>query len=131
MKFVSPAFRRSVDTELFQQEPTWHSEYSHWITLYEPRFECPPNVQVNLGAESSIGHWNLLPHVRPKQGNDNLLFGTHSWKPWKTLNEPAQPKSDIVRLPSAWNRPRFLACQYDRFQWQKFKEYFGTAQTSR
>ena len=49
------------------KNPTWHSEYSYWITLYELKFECRPNVQVNLGAEGSIGRWNLLPHMKSNQ----------------------------------------------------------------
>ena len=49
------------------KKPTWHSEYSYWIPLYELKFECPPNVQVDLGAEGSIGRWNLLPHMKSNQ----------------------------------------------------------------
>ena len=49
------------------KNPTWHSEYSYWIPLYELKFECPPNVQVDLGAEGSIGRWNLLPHMKSNQ----------------------------------------------------------------
>ena len=93
--------------ELLYQEPTWHFEYSYDITPYEPRFECPPKVQVNLGAEGSIGRWNLLPHMRSKQGNDKLIFGALFQKPLKTLIEPAQPKSDIGRLSSAQHRSCF------------------------
>ena len=84
-----------------------HFEYSYYITPYEPRFECPPKVNVNLGAEGSIGRWNLLPHMRSKQGNDKLIFGALFQKPLKTLIEPAQPKSDIGRLSSAQHRSCF------------------------
>ena len=104
---IDTIFRRSLDTELLYQEPTWYSQYSYYITPYEPRFECPPEVQVNLGAEGSIGRWNLLPRMRSKQGNDKLIFGALFRKPLKTLIEPAQPKSDIGRLSSAWHRSCF------------------------
>lgn len=53
-----------------------------------------PKVQVNHGAEGSIGGWNLLPHIGPRQGNNNLNSGTLLRKPWK----------NIARLPSVLHR---------------------------
>ena len=51
--------------------------------------------EVVLAAEVSFNH------MRSKQGNDNLLIGAFFWKPTETFIEPAKPKSDIGRLPSA------------------------------
>ena len=55
------------------------------LRIFRLKFECPPNVQVNLGAEGSINRWNSLPCMRSEQDNDNLLSGALFWKPSKTL----------------------------------------------
>ena len=61
-----------VNTEILpqQQEPSWRSKYTKVITKYEPRYQCPPNVQVNFSAEGSIGRWNFPRYFRSKQNND-------------------------------------------------------------
>ena len=77
-----------------------------------------PNVQVNHGAEGSIGRWSLLPHIGPKQGNNNLNSGTLLRKPWKTS-----------RGYQAFCIDHRERAKQSRMT--KFKDYFGTAQTSR
>ena len=55
-----------------------HSKYTNWITRYELRSECP------LGAEGIISRWNLLPHMRSKEGK--ILT-----QPWYILHEEYKP----------------------------------------
>ena len=85
----------------------WIRDSVDWSTLTRTKNKNPPdtpnnpNVQVNIGAQSSIGRWNLVSRMRWKQGNDNIIFGALFWKPLKTFNELAQPKSMGVIKRSA------------------------------
>ena len=57
--------------------------------------------------------------MRTKQGNDNLLFGALFWEPLKTFRNRIQGGYQALSIKRV-----SLASQHNRFQGQKFKEYF-------
>ena len=114
----------------------WIRDSVDWSTLTRTKNKNPPdtpnnpNVQVNLGAQSSIGRWNLVPRMRSKQGNDNLIFGVLFWKLLKHL----MSSRNRNRIPGVIKRSAstafLLPASTPDSNDKKFKEHFGTAQTS-